>query len=235
VNAAQPPKPRRRIAGEAKPGEAGPPVTPAGPKFKLPKPTLPKRETSSPAPPSAPVDLPAAPPRLDAPIRRRKPSAVLVALVVLAVASVGFGVFGVWRGTSEWRSSSMVDAHADASDAAASAIQTIYTYQYNKLDQHMRASQATMTPKMAKTVPPTTRVLKKLAPLRKTKVKAIVRFAAPKECGDSCALDKATVLVFFDLVSAYADADKPTIENPRVNVGMVERNGKWLVDSIKSL
>jgi Mce-associated membrane protein len=243
VNAPQPPKPRRRIAGEAKPGEAS--VAPEA-KPKLPMPKLPKRPNppragragGAPTQPTVATtsDLPAAPPRLDTVrIRRPKPSATVVILLVLAIGSLGFGAFEVWRGVDEWRSNSIVDARGDATDAAASAVETIYSYRYNNLDEHMRASQATMTPKFAKKLPSATRVLKKLAPLRKTQVKAVVRYAAAKECGETCSPHKATVLIFFDMASANADSEKPTVVSPRIDVSMVERNGEWLVDDIKWL
>lgn len=241
------PSKRRRIAGEVKPGDASPaPATPSGPKAKLPKPKLPKRPNppragraggtpTQPAPPTT-SDLPAAPPRSEAiRVSRAKPSVGFVLLLVLAVASLGFGAYGVWRGVDERRSNSIVEARAGATDAAASAIETIYTYEYNNLDEHTRKSRATMTPKLAKSVAPTTRALKQLAPLRKTRVKAVVRYAAAKECGDRCSPHKATVLVFFDLARANADSEKPTVETPRLDVFMVERNGKWLVDNIDAL
>jgi hypothetical protein len=230
VNAPQPPKPRRRIAGEAKPGEAL-----GAPQPKPSKPKLPKRPKSEPVRATT-SDLPAAPPRPDSlRVRRPKPPAIVVILLVLAIGSVGFGAFGVWRGIDEWRSDSVVEARADATDAAASAVETIYSYRYNNLDEHMRAAQATMTPKFAKTLPSATRVLKKLAPLRKTQVKAVVRYAAAKECGNACSPHKATVLVFLDMASADADSDKPRVVSPRIDVVMVERNGEWLVDNIKWL
>ena len=237
MNAPQTPKPRRRIAGEVKPADTRPAPASAGSaaKVKLPKPSLPKRARPEPSPPTT-ATLPAAPARPDAlRVPRQRPSAVFVGLVALAIASVAFGVFGVWRGTEQVSSSSVVEARANATDAAASAIETIYTYEYNNLDEHTRASRATMTPKLAKSVEPTTRVLKKLAPLRKARVKAVVRYAAAKECGDNCSPRKATVLVFFDMASANAESEKPTVKTPRMDVVMVERKGKWLVDEIKTL
>ena len=230
------PSKRRRIAGEVKPGDASAaPVAPSGPKAKLPKPKLPKRPNPEPAAPTT-SDLPAAPPRSDAVrVSRPKPSVAFVTLLVLAIASLGFGTYGVWRGVDERRSNSIVDARAGATDAAASAIETIYTYEYDNLDEHTRKSRATMTPKLAKSVAPTTRALKQLAPLRKTRVKAVVRYAAAKECGDRCSPHKATVLVFFDLARVNADSEKPTVETPRLDVFMVEREGKWLVDNIDAL
>lgn len=227
----RPPK-RRRIAGEVKPAVVPSVANQSESKPKLSKPKLPKRPKADPAPPTA-SELPAAPPRSDAVrVPRRRPSAVLVTLLILAIASVGFGAYGTWRGVNEWRSSNFAEAHADAAAAAASAVETIYSYRYNALDEHMRAAQATMTPKFAKSLPPLTQVLKRLAPQRKAQVKAVVRYAAAKECGDNCSPHKATVLVFLDMASAYADSEKPTVAGPRVDVVMVERNGKWLVDDV---
>lgn len=242
MNAPKTPKPRRRIAGEAKPGDAiQPPSEPKAAKTsKLAKPKLPKREKPSapppPPPPSVTTDLPAAPSRPEpARVPRRKPSASVLALVILAIASVGFGAFGAWRGIDEWRSSSVVDARAAATDAAASASEQIFSYRYNELDEHMRESQATMTPKFAKKFRAISPALSALAPQRKIQVKAVVRHAAAKECGDACSPQKATVLIFIDQARLSADTDKPTVFGNRIEVFMVQRDDKWLVDNIKAL
>lgn len=232
MNAPQPPKPRRRIAGETKPGEAS--VAPQ-PTPKLPKPKLPKRPKPEPVVAST-SELPAAPPRPDAlRIQRPKPSATVVILLILAIGSVGFGAFGVWRGVDEWRSNSIVEARADATDAASSASEKMFSYKYNKLDEHMRESQSTMTPKFAKKFRSISPALKALAPQRKIQVKAVVRYAAAKECGDACSPRKATVLIFIDQARISADAKKPTVFGNRIEVFMVERNGKWLVDNVKAV
>lgn len=232
MNAPQPPKPRRRIAGETKPGEA--PVAPQ-PKPKLPKPKLPKRPKPEPVVAST-SELPAAPPRPDAVrVQRPKPSVTVMILLILAIGSVGFGAFGVWRGVDEWRSNSIVEARADATDAASSASEKMFSYKYNKLDEHMREAQTTMTPKFAKKFRSISPALKALAPQRKIQVKAVVRYAAAKECGDACSPRKATVLIFIDQARISADAKKPTVFGNRIEASMVERNGKWLVDNVKAL
>ena len=241
MNAPKTPKPRRRIAGERKPGEAVQPVAPVAPKTsKLAKPKLPKRDKPS-APPEPPPlqptsELPAAPPRSDAVrVPPRRPSAALIALMVLAIASVGFGAYGAWRGVDEWRGNSVAETRAVATDAAASASEKIFSYRYNELDQHMREAQATMTPKFAKKFRSISPALNALAPQRKIQVKAVVRHSAAKECGDKCSAEKATVLIFIDQARISADTDKPTVFGNRIEVFMVERNEKWLVDNIKAL
>lgn len=240
MNAAQtpgrPPK-RRRIAGEAKPADAAVPSAPntSESKPKLSKPKLPKRPKPEPAPPTT-SELPAAPARSDSVrVPRRRPSAALIALMILAIAAVGFGAYGAWRGVDEWRSNSVAETRAVATDAAASASEKIFSYRYNELDQHMRESQATMTPKFAKKFRSISPALNALAPQRKIQVKAVVRHAAAKECGDKCSPEKATVLIFIDQARLSADTDKPTVFGNRIEVFMVERNEKWLVDDIKAL
>lgn len=251
MNAPKTPKPRRRIAGEAKPGEAAKPVASEAPKArKLPKPTLPKRDNSQraeraggtstqappPPPPTATVDLPAAPRRPDSiRVTRPKPPAKLVALLVLAIVSVGFGIFGAWYGVDQWRRSSVAESRSAATDAAASASEKIFSYRYNRLDEHLRESQATMTPKFAKKFRSISPALKALAPQRKIQVKAVVRYAAAKECGDACSPQKVTVLLFLDQARISAGEDKPTVFGNRIEVAMVDRNDKWLVDNIKAL
>ena len=137
--------------------------------------------------------------------------------------------------SSAGRSSSVVEARADATDAASSASEKIFSYKYNKLDEHMRESQATMTPKFAKKFRSISPALNALAPQRKIQVKAVVRHAAAKECGDPCSPGKATVLIFIDQARVSVDTDKPTVFGNRIEVFMVERDGKWLVDNIKAL
>lgn len=229
----QQPSRRRRIAGEVKPGEA--PAAPPPSVSKPGKPKLPKRPKVEPTD-STTVGLPAAPPRPEAVrVPRAKPSVTVVALLVLAIASLGFGAFGVWRGVDEWRSNSLVESRVDATDAASSAAEEIFSYRYNLLDEHFRESQKSMTPKFGKKFRSISPALKALAPQRKIQVKAVVRYAAAKECGDTCTPDKVTVLIFLDQARVSADTDKPTVFGNRIEMFMVERNGKWLVDNIKAL
>jgi hypothetical protein len=158
---------------------------------------------------------------------------VLAALTVVAVA---FGaVFGV-RGFLEWRDdSSIVEAHEKAATTAASAGETIFTYQYNQLDDHLRDSKAFMTPAFGKKFESIAPALRDLAPQRKIQVKATVRHAAPVSCGDTCRPDRATVLVFIDQARVADGDEKPTVFGNRIELAMVERDGQWLVNEIKAL
>lgn len=238
MNAAQTPgRPqRRRIAGEVKPADVSsqPGRDAAQPKLKLPKPKLPKR--SAPGPVPATPQLPSAPPRLDAPrVPRRKPSALLVALVILALGSIGFGAYGVWRGVDEWRGSNVAEARADATDAAAGAAEEIFSYRYTRMPEHLRQIEPLMSPRFIKKYRVADRALRILAPQRKIQMKAVVRNAAAKECGERCSPGTVTVLVFLDEARVADGVTKPTVFTKRFDMRMVERDGTWLVDDMKAL
>ncbi len=158
-----------------------------------------------------------------------------VALVVVTIAALAFGAWGGVRGWNDLRGEDVTEAHEKAATTAASAGETIFTYQYNQLDDHLRDAKAIMTPSFAKKFESIAPALQDLAPQRKIQVKATVRNAAPKECGDACRADRATVLVFIDQARVADDAEKPTVFGNRIELQMVERDGRWLVDEIKAL
>jgi Mce-associated membrane protein len=254
-----PKPPRRRIAGEPKPGaptrkpvvkkgakprptaKTKPPKT-SKPKTTAPKTTAPKTtapKTATPEVPSRPAASESAPAAADSRRRRFRLQPVsrrLGALVALTVAAVAFGaVFGI-KGFIDWRNDSgIVEAHEKAATTAASAGETIFTYQFNQLPKHLEDAKATMTPSFAKKFESIAPALQELAPQRKIQVKATVRNAAAIECGDKCRADRATVLVFIDQARVAADAEKPTVFGNRIKLMMVERDGRWLVDNIDAL
>ena len=241
----QPPR-RRRIAGESKPGAPAPKtsVVKRTAKLRPTSKTEPPKKTSTPKPPA-----PEAPPRPAAsetpapaaePRTRRfsvpRVSGRLGALLALTLAAVVFGaVFGA-RGFTEWRDANgIVEAHEKAATTAAPAGETIFTYQYNQLDDHLKDAKAIMTPSFAKKFESIAPALQDLAPQRKIQVKATVRNAAAIECGDKCRADRATVLVFIDQARVADGAKEPTVFGNRIELMMVERDGRWLVDNIKAL
>ena len=241
-----PKPPRRRIAGESKPGVTAPkPVVKRGAKLR-PTPKAKGPKTSTPKPPA-----PEAPPRPVVPESSPEPVAAesrtrrfsvprmstrLGALVALTVAAVVFGaVFGI-KGFMDWRDDSgIVEAHEKAANTAATAGETIFTYQFDKLPKHLEDAKSTMTPSFAKKFESIAPALQELAPQRKIQVKATVRNAAAIECGDKCRADRATVLVFIDQERAADDAEEPTVFGNRIELRMVERDGRWLVDNIDAL
>jgi len=240
-----PKPPRRRIAGESKPGAPAPKtsVVKKAAKLRPTQKTQPKK-TAAPKPPAPEVPSTSVAPDVAstaAEPRTRwfgmsRMSTRLGALVALTVAAVVFGaVFGI-KGFMDWRDDGgIVEAHEKAATTAASAGETIFTYQFDKLPKHLEDAKSTMTPSFAKKFESIAPALQELAPQRKIQVKATVRNAAAIECGDKCRADRATVLVFIDQERAADDAEEPTVFGNRIELRMVERDGRWLVDNIDAL
>ena len=238
------PKPprRRRIAGEAKPGTPAPKTSVVKKAAKLRPPAKPPTpKPAAPEAPSRPATPPPPPPPAAAEARTRRfrlprLSGRLSLLVALTVVAVAFGaVFGV-RGFLEWRSDSgIVEAHEQAATTAAAAGETIFTYQYNQLDDHLRDSKATMTTSFGKKFESIAPALRDLAPQRKIQVMATVRNAAALECGDNCRSDRATILVFIDQARVADGAEEPTVFGNRIELMMVKQDGDWLVNNVKAL
>lgn len=159
-----------------------------------------------------------------------------VLLLTMVVAAVVFGAFFGYRGVVEWRQTHGVDgAHEQAAETAASAAETIFTYRYDQLEQYLEDSKDVMTPSFATDFETISPALNDLAPQRKIQVEATTRDSAALPCGDDCTRDEAKVLLFVDQARIADGSDVPTVFGNRVELTMVERDGRWLVDDIKAL
>jgi Mce-associated membrane protein len=168
------------------------------------------------------------------PSRRDLLLLVPLALVALAVLVIGgYLVVNPPGGSSD---KDVATAQRQASSAAASAAETIFSFQYDKLDEHLSASKALMTPSFAKDFDKIAPALTELAPQRKIQVQAMTRESAALPCGDECSSTKVSVLVFIDQArlvgSSKAD---PTVFANRIKVSMVKRDGGWLVNQIDAI
>lgn len=173
---------------------------------------------------------------VEASSRRRRFDPARLVLVAVAVAAVVFGAVFGYRGVAEWRQTHGVDAaHDKAAEAAASAAETIFTYRYDRLEQYLDDSRDVMTPSFAKDFETISPALQDLAPQRKIQVQATTRDSAALTCGDDCSRDTAKVLVFVDQARLADGSQVPTVFGNRVEMTMVDRNGRWLVDDIKAL
>lgn len=160
----------------------------------------------------------------------------LAPFILVAVAALVFGVvFGV-KGVKDYQADRGIGAASTkATSAAGTAAETIFTYQYNKLDAHLKESKKLMTPKFQKEFESIAPALSDLAPQRKIVVLSKVRNAAAVECGGNCSPDKASVLVFLDQARLVGDSTTPTVFGNRIVVDMVKSHGKWLVSNILAL
>jgi len=240
-----PKPPRRRIAGESKPGTPAPKTSVVKKAAKL-RPTSKTQPKKTSAPKPAAPEVPSTSVVSDAPsstveprtrrFRMPRMSTRLGALAALTLAAVVFGaVFGI-KGFMDWRNDGgIAEAHDQAATTAAESGETIFTYRFDKLPAHLEDAKATMTPSFAKKFESIAPALQELAPQRKIQVKATVRNAAAIECGSKCRADRATVLVFIDQERVADDAEEPTVFGNRIKLMMVERDGRWLVDNIDAL
>ena len=234
-----PNKPRRRIAGETKPNAA---TTQRGASKRLRKPQIPAPSAGLPKAPRR--SDPQAPTNVARRTRPWKPARFTVphvaspgslAIIVLTLAALVFAASGVAAGVLHFRGDDAATMREDSSDAAAMAAETIFSYDWNKLKQHMSDSKKLMTPQFATEFEEVSPALSALAPQRRVQMEATVRSAATIECGNRCVDDKAKVLVFLDVARLADGSDKPTVFGNRIEMTMIKRDGDWLVGDVKAL
>lgn len=199
--------------------------------------------TTKPAPVAIAKPLKTEAPKLESSTSTPKPaptsSAWLIGAAVAMVLAIGFaGWFGV-NGFNDVRGQrsgdTIASSNAKASDAAARAAETIFTYQYDKLSAHVTESKKLMTPAFQKQFDKISPALDELAPQNKIVVKGVAQDAAAVQCGDECSSDKASVLVFLDQARLVGNSKTPTVFGNRIIVDMVKRDGQWLVNNIEAL
>jgi Mce-associated membrane protein len=158
----------------------------------------------------------------------------LVPAVLVAVASIVAGTFLVLNQLG----SDDADIEASgrqASSAAGTAAETIFSFRYDQLDQHLKESKALMTPAFAKEFDKIAPALTELAPQRKIVVEAVTRESAAMPCGDDCSATAADVLVFVDQARLVGDSTTPTVFANRIKVSMVKKADGWVVSNIRAL
>lgn len=240
---------RRRIAGESKPAvepaESKRKLIPKAPKkIGIPKPSV---APSSAAPPSRPaaaagssvaakVSSPPAPRRARVSLPPRSEWRWFIPVTLLAIAAIVFGAVFAVRGVSDYRQERGIDeAGSQAASAAGKAAETIFTYRYDKLPEHLANSKELMTPAFQKEFESLAPALTELAPQRKINVMGQTRSAATVVCGNDCSANKASILVFLDQARLVDDSKTPTVFGQRMVIEMVKLNGTWLVNEIKAL
>lgn len=161
----------------------------------------------------------------------------LIPATSLALASLIFGVWLAVGGIQDVRNNDgeRASTEKEASAAASSAAETIFSYQYDKLDEHLTDSKKLMTSKFAKDFEKIAPALDDIAPQRRVQVEAVGRNAAALSCGDECSPGTVNVLVFLDQARLIDGSKEPDVIGNRITMKMVHRDGIWLVDDIRAV
>lgn len=157
------------------------------------------------------------------------------ASIVAVAALIAGGWFGTDQISDRGGSDKVATSNQQAAQAAGTAAQTIFSFTYDKLPEHLTASKALMTKAFGKEFDKIAPALTELAPERKIQVQAVAREAGALPCGDSCSVTKADILVFVDQARLVGNSTKPTVFGNRITVSMVKQHGSWLVADIRAL
>ncbi len=186
--------------------------------------------------PQASAATPASQPAESTPTSPRRREPWLIPATLLAVAALVLGSVLTFKGIDERSGGSDVMAsQKQATKAASAAAETIFSFRYDKLPDHLTDSKAIMTPAFAKEFDKIAPALTDLAPQRKIVVQAVSRSSAAVDCGANCSTTKATILVFVDQARLVTGSDQPTVFGNRITMSMVKSDGTWLVNDIRAL
>ncbi|MCU1663873.1 MAG: hypothetical protein JWR58_3938 [Pseudonocardia sp.] len=230
---------------------------PSAPQRSAPNPMEPATETEAAEKPSAAprrrrglrrkaaADAPAAvapePSADPAPDDRSRRSLLVpllaAALVVLTGLAVFFGIADArLRGTPAAANTALVDVGATAavSGQLTDALQTIYSYDFARLDENERAARAVITPEFADQFNRLFTQVRDLAPQQQAVVTATVTLSAVKEING----DRAVLVAFMDQQATRAAASdgKPTqlAAAGRLTVTGQKVDGHWKIAAVES-
>ncbi|WP_332644038.1 hypothetical protein [Aeromicrobium sp.] len=242
---------RRRIAGEGNPAAKKTPAKKAPAKkaavkaAPVKKVATPAKKVAPPVPPlasGASIISKSREPKVEA-VRgdgggpSRRDLKWLIPSIAAAVAALIVGVLLAVDGVQDIRNNDGDRASTEraASAAASAAAETIFSYQYDKLDEHLADSKKLMTSKFAKDFEKIAPALDDIAPQRRVQVEAVGRNAAALSCGDECSPGTVNVLVFLDQARLIDGSKEPDVIGNRITLKMVHRDGVWLVDDIRAV
>ena len=158
--------------------------------------------------------------------------ATLVALVAAVVIAV---VFGAWfrneasqlEGSAAASNDALVDAGATAEVSAqvSEAVQRIYSYDFQRLDDNERAATAIVTGPFVEAFRQRFARIRELAPGQQAVVVATVPALAVKTLDG----DRAVVLVFLDQQARQIGKDKPLLATGRLSITAQRVDGRWKI------
>lgn len=172
------------------------------------------------------------PPDEAAPVERPSPARRgLIPAVVAAVVVVGLVVAGVvgWRALGERQA--LLDAAVDAEETGRTIATQMLTYDYRSLDEDFSWVERDGTEQFAETFAASVESVSEIA-------EATAATSSAEILGSGVhvvAPDEATVLVAIDSAIAQPTRAAPIQERWRIQLDLVLRDGRWLVDEITLL
>ncbi|GAA3067677.1 hypothetical protein GCM10010464_34840 [Pseudonocardia yunnanensis] len=235
------------VAEPSAPGPSGLSASghpPKDPTAEEPAPEQPAPETSASEEPTTeeravtPAEEPAADLASDSGSKRSLRVPLLAAaLVVLTGLAVLFGSEDAHlRDTPSAANSALVDVGttAEVSGQLTDALQTIYSYDFARLDENERAARAVITPEFADQFNRLFGQVRDLAPQQQAVVSATVTLSAVKEITG----DRAMLVAFMDQQATRAAADdgQPTqlAAAGRLTVTGQKIDGRWKIAGVES-
>ncbi|OZM80514.1 hypothetical protein CFP66_20430 [Pseudonocardia sp. MH-G8] len=188
-------------------------------------------------PASTPDEAAEEPAGITAALRRHAVPLLVAALVVLAAAAAVFGVLDArLRGTPAATNLALVDvgATAEASGQLADAIETVYSFDFARLDENENAARAAITPEFAAEFDRLFAEVRARAPEQQAVVSATVTMSAVKEL----TADRAVMVAFVDQQATRAapDAESQQLAAAgRLTVTGEKVDGRWKIATVTPL
>lgn len=148
---------------------------------------------------------------------------VTVALAILATA-----LAALVAGRLSHRNA-VADARVAALGAATSGVATVLSYDYRTLDKNFAKAESLLTPHFRKLYDTTTaRGVKPLAAKYRAVSSADVTAGGVVQASGS----RAVVLVLVSQTVTNSQLAAPRLDRSRINVTLVHRGGRWLIDGL---
>ncbi|MGN6612454.1 MAG: hypothetical protein ACTHLJ_11815 [Angustibacter sp.] len=152
--------------------------------------------------------------------------ATLAALLVVVLVAVGLLV------RADRHARAVDEARGEAVRAARTAATAILSYDYRHLDADFAKGRALTAPPFAEQYAKTTaEAVKQVATDTKASVVAQVAAAGVEQAAEH----RVVVVLFVNQTTTSTRLERPQVDQNRVEMTMVERDGRWLVSQVSGL
>jgi Mce-associated membrane protein len=165
----------------------------------------------------------------DPPPARRRGLLAPLLLALLALLAMGGTSFLGWQA---WQSARTQDARQEGLAAARDAARLLFSYDHDQLKEDFEAGLATTTGQFREDYRKTTREV--VTPVA-TQYDAVVQAEVVEAAVVSVSPSRLTALVFLNQTTTSTRVEGPKIDQSRVRMHLVERDGTWLVSKVDAL